>query len=403
MTARQPSTAARPFRLSLRSTAILLGLLGLAVVVATDQILPASSDRQAELRFWVAARATGIVAFLLLTFQVVFGLVLSHPHNKSTWKLSKRLFPWHDHLWVFVMAFLIAHVVSLAADPKSGVDALGAVVPGLSQYRSAPVALGTLALYAFFVTAITARYTKLLPAGAWLALHRLAALIYVFSWMHGILSGTEFDPARRPLCRGRADRDRCRGLSLLGRPACPTDVRYLVTGGSLTMSDTRSLRLRRLATVVGVILVMAVGVTSIQAAATWTAASAPLTVAPVSMETLKARLADEEARSAALQAQLDELDQHSRGLVDALAQAQTRVTANSGDAETIRAQMAASTKRLARLDAAIATAEKTLAATIAKAKREAAAAAAAANRAATGGGSSSAGGEHDDDHGDDGD
>ena len=157
-----------PFRLTLRSSAIVVALLGLIVIYATDQVLPATTDRQAELRFWLAARATGVVALLLLTAQIVFGLVLSHPHNKTTWKLSKRIFPWHDHLWVFVMAFLVAHIASLLADPKSGIDLAGAFIPGMSQYRSSPVALGTLALYAFLITAITARYTKLLPPGAWL-------------------------------------------------------------------------------------------------------------------------------------------------------------------------------------------------------------------------------------------
>ena len=102
-----------------------VGLLGLAPRLRDGQILPASTDRQAELRFWLAARATGIVAFLLLTGQIVLGLVLSHPTNRSTWNLSKRIFPWHDHLWVFVLAFLIAHVVSLVVDPKSGVDLAG--------------------------------------------------------------------------------------------------------------------------------------------------------------------------------------------------------------------------------------------------------------------------------------
>jgi len=180
-----------PFRLSVRSGAILLALLGLLVIYATNQVLPATTDRQAELRFWLAARATGVVALLLMTGQIVFGLVLSHPHNKTTWKVSKRIFPWHDHLWVFVMGFLVAHIVSLLADPKSGIDLAGAFVPGLSQYRSTPVALGTLALYAFVVTAVTARWTRLLPSGAWLKLHRLALFIFAFSWLHGILSGTD--------------------------------------------------------------------------------------------------------------------------------------------------------------------------------------------------------------------
>ena len=77
-----------------------------------------------------------------LTAQAASRFALSHPHNKSTWNLSKRIFPWHDHLWVFVMTFLAAHILSLVADPKSGVGLLGAVIPGMSQYRSVPVALG---------------------------------------------------------------------------------------------------------------------------------------------------------------------------------------------------------------------------------------------------------------------
>ncbi len=186
-----PARPRPPFRLTARSSAILIALLGLLVVYATDQVLPATTDRQAELRFWLAARATGVVALLFLTAQIVFGLVLSHPHNKATWKVSRKIFPWHDHLWIFVMAFLAAHIVSLVADPKAGVDLAGAFVPGLSQYRSAPVALGTLALYAFLVTAVSARWTKLLPSGAWLSLHRLALVIFAFSWLHGILAGTD--------------------------------------------------------------------------------------------------------------------------------------------------------------------------------------------------------------------
>ena len=121
----------------------------------------------------------------------MFGLVLSHPTNKSTWRLSKRLFPWHENAWIFVLAFLAAHVVSIIVDPYAGVGAVGAFVPGLSSYRSAPVALGSLALWALLVTGLTARYTKLLPPGMWLSIHRLSLVIFILAWMHGLLSGTD--------------------------------------------------------------------------------------------------------------------------------------------------------------------------------------------------------------------
>ncbi len=178
-------------RLGGRSFLVLGALVGLVAVAATDQILPATSAHQAQVRVWLASRAAGFTALVLLSVQVVFGLVLSHPTNKATWKLSKRLFPWHENAWVFVLAFLAAHIVSVIVDPYAGVGLGGTFIPGLSSYRSAPVALGTLGLYALLITGLTARYTKLLPPGAWLTLHRLSLVVFALAWMHGVLSGTD--------------------------------------------------------------------------------------------------------------------------------------------------------------------------------------------------------------------
>jgi hypothetical protein len=186
-----PRRVSPPFRMSGRATLILIAVLAIVAVYATDQIAPATSERQAQLRIWLAARAGGIVTFLLLTFQICVGLVLSHPTNKSTWKLSKRIYPWHAHLWVFVMAFLLVHIVSVVLDPYAKVTFAGALIPGLSEYRSSAVALGTMALYAFVLTAITARYTRLLPAGVWLAIHRLSLMVFVLAWLHSVLAGTD--------------------------------------------------------------------------------------------------------------------------------------------------------------------------------------------------------------------
>ena len=178
-------------RLTIRAATVLAALIGLVLVYATDQIVPAGTDRQAQLRLWLAARSAGIVAYLLLTFQVTLGLVLSHPTNKSTWKLSKVLFPWHDQLWVFIAAFVGTHVLAIVLDPYAGVGVTGAFIPGLSEYRNVPVALGTLALYAFLVTTLTARYTRLLPRGMWLVLHRLALVVLALGWAHGVLAGSD--------------------------------------------------------------------------------------------------------------------------------------------------------------------------------------------------------------------
>jgi methionine sulfoxide reductase heme-binding subunit len=178
-------------RLSGRSSVVAIAIVGLVIILATDQVVPAASEHQARLRIWLASRAAGVLTLVLLAFQIVVGLVLSHPVNKTTWKLSKRLFPWHENVWLFVLAFLAVHIVSIVLDPFAGVGLGGAFIPGLSSYRSMPVAIGTLALYALLLTGVTARYTKLLPPGAWLTIHRVGIVVFVLGWMHGLLAGTD--------------------------------------------------------------------------------------------------------------------------------------------------------------------------------------------------------------------
>jgi predicted ferric reductase len=178
-------------RLSGRIVVVLGSIVGILVIAATDQILPATDPYQAQMRLWLAARATGMTAYIILTLLVALGLILSHPINQSTWKLSKRLFPSHENLFVFVVAFVVAHIVGLVLDPYAGVGVLGTFIPGLSSYRPVPVALGSLALYALLLTGLTARYTKMLPSGWWLKLHRLSLGVFVLSWAHGMLAGTD--------------------------------------------------------------------------------------------------------------------------------------------------------------------------------------------------------------------
>ena len=186
-----PRPSGAPVRLSGRTFVMLAVLAGLAAVYATGQVTPATSAHQGELRVWLAARAAGFLTLGLLTLQVVLGLVLSHPTNKTTWKLSRLLYPWHANIWIFVLSFLVLHVATIVLDPYAGVGIGGALLPGLSSYRTVPVALGVIALYALLVTGLTARYTKLLPRGVWLALHRFSLLVLAVAWVHGVLSGTD--------------------------------------------------------------------------------------------------------------------------------------------------------------------------------------------------------------------
>jgi hypothetical protein len=120
----------------------------------------------------------------------------------------------------------------------------------------------------------------------------------------------------------------------------------------------RSPYLRRLLTVVGVIAALVLGFGSIRAASMWTAASAPLTIAPVPVSTLQTQLADEQGRSAALQQQLDALDSQSTDLASALQAAHARIDADASHANDLATQLKTAKQRLAKLEAAITTANQ---------------------------------------------
>jgi sulfoxide reductase heme-binding subunit YedZ len=176
------------------SPLVLVVLGAIAALVAlgvTDQVLPATDPRVASVRPWVAARALGVTAYLLLALDVALGLVLSHPRNTTEWRKTKQVFPWHEMLTVFIGAFLALHIALLAIDPFAGVGVLGAFVPGLSLYRTPAVAIGTVALYALIFTAVTAKWTRLLPAGWWLKVHRFTAVVFLMTWIHAVLAGTD--------------------------------------------------------------------------------------------------------------------------------------------------------------------------------------------------------------------
>ena len=91
-------------------------------------------------------------------------------------------------------AFLLLHIASIALDPYARVGLLGALIPGFSEYRTSAIAIGTLSLYAFLLTAITARYVRLLPPGMWLTLHRFSLGVWGLAWLHAVLAGTDSGP-----------------------------------------------------------------------------------------------------------------------------------------------------------------------------------------------------------------
>lgn len=115
----------------------------------------------------------------------------------------------------------------------------------------------------------------------------------------------------------------------------------------------KNLFLRRAIVVVAVTTALVGGAASIRAAGLWTAASAPLGVAPASLTSINSSLAAERDRSAALEEQLRSISTAAAELQAALTAAQDQVATDSATAETLRADLDAAKKKLAKLEASL--------------------------------------------------
>jgi septal ring factor EnvC (AmiA/AmiB activator) len=112
--------------------------------------------------------------------------------------------------------------------------------------------------------------------------------------------------------------------------------------------------LRRLAVVVGLAGSIVLGATTVGAAATWTASAAPLNAPPQSAESLASQLADEQARAAELQQNLDALNGNGTDLASALDAARAQMAADAKTAASLEARLAKAKARLAALEKSLA-------------------------------------------------
>ncbi len=157
------------------------------------------------------------------------------------------------------------------------------------------------------------------------------------------------------------------------------------------MSKELFLRLvRRAAVLVGTIAVIGVAAGTVQVAAEWRAASAPLDTAPVSMSSISDDFAVEEERAADLAGQMDGVAGQISTLQAALITANGSIAGDAANATTLQDQLTAAKVKLTSIQKQLKAAQARLEALNRAAARQAAAnrsrPAAAAPAPATGGG-----------------
>jgi sulfoxide reductase heme-binding subunit YedZ len=138
---------------------------------------------------WYAARAAGVVAYLLLTVVVLVGLTLS----------GRRRLAWprfavedvHRFGGLLVGVFVWIHVLAVALDTYTPFSLADLIVPFRADYRPLWTAVGVVAAELLLALALTNSLRRRIPHGLWRTLHRLNLVVWLGASAHGLGSGTD--------------------------------------------------------------------------------------------------------------------------------------------------------------------------------------------------------------------
>lgn len=146
---------------------------------------------QADLFFWLIARATGVAAFLALTIATLSGVALrtSILDRLGTNRAWRELHTFSTVLWLPLGA---AHLIALLLDRTARIAVTDLVVPFDVAYGALPIGLGTAALDLYLVVAVTGWMKRQMSQPLWSWIHRLSYPAFGITFAHAVLSGTDF-------------------------------------------------------------------------------------------------------------------------------------------------------------------------------------------------------------------
>ncbi len=180
----------------------LIGLLFSAIVGAFLAILvlpywlPAIGESlrgPAPKAYWYLSRASGLVAYGLLWFSMVLGLMITG-RIARLWPGGPTAFDLHQHTALLSLALSLFHALILLGDRYISFTPLRIFLPFASvDYRPFWVGLGQVGFYLLALVGLTFYVRRQIGHTLWRRIHYLSFVVFVLITWHGITSGTDVD------------------------------------------------------------------------------------------------------------------------------------------------------------------------------------------------------------------
>ena len=139
---------------------------------------------------WYIARSGGMIAWVLATASIMWGLALST-------RLIKRrgapawLLDMHRFLGTLSIIFTLVHMFGLFVDTYTKFGVVKLLVPMKSTYRPGAVAWGIVAFYLMVAVQVTSWLMRKMPRKVWHTIHLTSFLLFVFATIHTFYAGAD--------------------------------------------------------------------------------------------------------------------------------------------------------------------------------------------------------------------
>ena len=141
---------------------------------------------------WYAARAGGVVAYVLLTTGVLLGLTMARKLRLERWPRI-AIQDVHQFVGLLTGTFIAIHVVTIAIDKYLPFSLTSLLVPFTAAYRPVWTGLGVVAMELLAALAVTNRLRnrRRLPYAPWRRAHYLNFGVWGAATVHGLGTGTD--------------------------------------------------------------------------------------------------------------------------------------------------------------------------------------------------------------------
>jgi len=140
--------------------------------------------------WWLASRASGVVALVLVTFSVGIGLAMASKVMRGP-GLSRKLMALHEHTALLGLIAIAVHGITLLGDSWLKPGVAGVTVPFVIDYKPFFTGLGIIGGYLAVLLGLSFYLRQRIGAKLWRKAHRATVAVWLLGLVHAIGAGSD--------------------------------------------------------------------------------------------------------------------------------------------------------------------------------------------------------------------